>query len=94
MRCIEPSIAGKSRKSAVNPYVHMRSRLTARPRQRRDTGAVQDRGPYVPGRIVDLSPATAEKIGITRKEGVARVEVAPISVPLPDGRVKRDAGAN
>ena len=25
---------------------------------------IRDRGPYVPGRIVDLTPATAEKVGI------------------------------
>jgi rare lipoprotein A len=54
---------------------------------------IQDRGPYVRGRIVDLSPATAEEIGITRKEGVARVEVAPITVPQPDGQVKPGDGA-
>jgi rare lipoprotein A len=54
---------------------------------------IQDRGPYVPGRIVDLSPSTAEEIGLTRKEGVAPVEVAPIAVPLPDGRTKPGAGA-
>jgi len=47
--------------------------------------SIQDRGPYVTGRIVDLSPATARKIGITRDEGIAGVKVAPISVPLPDG---------
>ena len=45
------------------------------------TVTIQDRGPYVKGRIVDLSPATAEQIGITPKQGVAKVEVAPIAVP-------------
>ncbi|HYF42335.1 MAG TPA: septal ring lytic transglycosylase RlpA family protein [Ramlibacter sp.] len=54
---------------------------------------IQDRGPYVPGRIVDLSPATAEKIGLDKEEGLAPVEVAPIAVPLPDGGVKPGAGA-
>jgi rare lipoprotein A len=49
------------------------------------TVTIQDRGPYVKGRIVDLSPGTAEKIGITPKEGVTRVEVAPIAVPHEDG---------
>jgi rare lipoprotein A len=58
--------------------------------------AIQDRGPYVADRIVDLSPKIAEDIGI-KEQGVARVEVAPIAVPLPDGRVlmgdaSRDAG--
>jgi rare lipoprotein A len=49
---------------------------------------IQDRGPYVNGRIVDLSPSTAQQIGITRKDGVAKVVVAPIAVPLPNGDVK------
>jgi len=54
---------------------------------------IEDRGPYVKGRIVDLSPATAEQIGITPKEGIAKVEVAPITVPMPDGSVKAGAAA-
>jgi peptidoglycan lytic transglycosylase len=49
---------------------------------------IEDRGPYIKGRIVDLSPSTAYKIGISRRIGVAKVVVAPIKVPLPDGRVK------
>jgi rare lipoprotein A len=49
---------------------------------------IRDRGPYVMGRIVDLSPSTAREIGLDRKEGIAKVEVAPIEVPLADGTVK------
>jgi rare lipoprotein A len=52
---------------------------------------IQDRGPYVVGRIVDLSVSTARKIGITQHKGIATVTVAPISVPLPDGGTKRGA---
>jgi len=64
-----------------------------------DTGksafvTIQDRGPYVKGRIVDLSPSTAQEIGITQRQGVARVEVAPLAVPLPNGGVKLGAAAN
>lgn len=54
---------------------------------------IRDRGPYVPGRIIDLSPATAEDIGLTREEGVAPVVVAPIEVPMADGSVKAGEGA-
>lgn len=54
---------------------------------------IQDRGPHVPGRIVDLSPATAAQIGLSRQDGVAPVEVAPIAVPLADGGVKAGDGA-
>ena len=35
---------------------------------------VNDRGPFAPGRIIDLSPAAAERLGFTR-QGVARVRV-------------------
>jgi rare lipoprotein A len=55
---------------------------------------IEDRGPYVAGRIVDLSPATAREIGITPREGVTKVEVAPITVPLADGSVKLGAAAD
>ena len=54
---------------------------------------IQDRGPYVGGRIVDLSPATARQIGISKREGIAKVEVAPIAVPMPNGRIKLGAAA-
>jgi rare lipoprotein A len=52
---------------------------------------IRDRGPYIKGRIVDLSPATAKEIGIDHKNGVAKVEVAPIIVPLADGSLKLGA---
>jgi len=54
---------------------------------------VEDRGPYVNGRTVDLSKATAEQIGIGSREGVAPVIVAPIAVPQPDGTIKPGSGA-
>ena len=52
------------------------------------------RGPFVPGRIVDLSPDTAREIGISHRKGVALVVVAPIAVPQPDGGVKLGAAAH
>ena len=42
---------------------------------------IEDRGPHVRGRIVDLSPATAGKIGLDHKAGLARVEVRPLELP-------------
>ncbi|MGJ7507465.1 septal ring lytic transglycosylase RlpA family protein [Variovorax sp. GT1P44] len=45
---------------------------------------IQDRGPYVKGRIVDLSPATAREIGISQQDGVAQVEVTPLAIPQSD----------
>ena len=53
---------------------------------------IRDRGPFVDGRIVDLSPSTAENIGIDRKQGLAKVEVTPIEFPSADGTVKSSAG--
>jgi rare lipoprotein A len=45
---------------------------------------IQDRGPFVKGRIVDLSPATAREIGLSREDGLAQVEVTPLSMPQPE----------
>jgi rare lipoprotein A len=53
---------------------------------------IRDRGPYVAGRIVDLSPATAHEIGLDKRTGVTRVKVAPIAVPMPDGEIKLGDG--
>jgi len=55
---------------------------------------IEDRGPYVKDRIVDLSPSTAQKIGIDPKDGVAKVSVEPIAVPLPNGGTKAGAAHN
>jgi rare lipoprotein A len=54
---------------------------------------IEDRGPYAKGRLLDLSPSTARKIGITPKKGIGRVRVSPISVPMPDGRVAAGVAA-
>jgi rare lipoprotein A len=54
---------------------------------------IQDRGPYVKGRIIDLSPSTAREIGLVRQDGIATVVVAPIEVPLPEGGVKQGAAS-
>ena len=55
---------------------------------------IEDRGPYVDGRLVDLSPGTARKIGLTERKGITKVVVAPIVVPLPNGKVKVGAAAH
>lgn len=44
---------------------------------------INDRGPYIKGRIIDLSYAAAKSIGMT-KVGIAKVSVEVIS--LPSGR--------
>ena len=54
---------------------------------------IQDRGPHVKGRIIDLPPGKAKEIGLTSKKGVAKVAVEPVEVPLPDGGVKMGEAA-
>ena len=44
---------------------------------------IRDRGPYVKGRIIDVSPKVADKLDI-KEQGVAPVEVAPIEIPGRD----------
>ncbi|OYV67029.1 MAG: hypothetical protein B7Z59_06025 [Acidiphilium sp. 37-67-22] len=56
------------------------------------TITVDDRGPFVPSRMLDVSPAVAVRLGMLR-EGVARVLVEPIAIPEPDGKVRLGAGA-
>lgn len=45
---------------------------------------INDRGPYVHGRSIDLSRGAAQKIGIARK-GVARVKVKKLRTPTRAG---------
>lgn len=47
---------------------------------------INDRGPFVKGRKIDLSRAAARKIGISKKRGVARVKIVvakPRQKPTP-----------
>ena len=53
---------------------------------------IRDRGPYVKDRIVDVSPRTADKLGL-KEDGTAPVEVKPMEVPQPDGSMKPGAAA-
>lgn len=39
---------------------------------------INDRGPFIRGRIIDLSPAAAAHIGLTPKMGVTKVEVVRV----------------
>ena len=53
---------------------------------------IEDRGPYVNGRVVDLAPKVADELDLKQK-GVAQVVVKPVTLPQPDGSVKLGAGA-
>jgi len=51
---------------------------------------INDRGPYVKGRVIDLSKKAAEDIGITKEDGLApvRVEAKPSDQPSAEAREK------
>jgi rare lipoprotein A len=53
---------------------------------------IEDRGPYVRGRVVDLARRPARQLGIGR-QGTAPVVVKPITLPRQDGSVVLGAGA-
>lgn len=52
-------------------------RVTSAATGRSEVVTVTDRGPFVPGRLIDLSEGTAERLGIKRA-GLARVTVEPV----------------
>jgi rare lipoprotein A len=70
-----------------------RARVTNLDNGRTATVTIEDRGPYVKGRIVDLSPATAQQLGISRQQGVAPVALTPISVPSDSHTGDTDRGS-
>jgi rare lipoprotein A len=53
---------------------------------------VKDRGPYVDGRIIDVTPKTAEKLDM-KQDGVVEVAVTPLQLPpKPDLEAKPESG--
>ena len=48
---------------------------------------IRDRGPYVEGRVVDVTPKTAQELGF-KEDGVAPVVVKPIDIPDSGGPAK------
>jgi len=53
------------------------------------TVTITDRGPFTKARVIDLSKAAAEEIGITAREGLGMVLVRPLS-PSPAGANAHD----
>lgn len=41
-------------------------------------GVVVDRGPYIKGRIIDVTHGVASKLGLTKKQGITSVKVEVI----------------
>jgi rare lipoprotein A len=56
-----------------------RARVTNLRNGRSAEVVIRDRGPYVKGRIIDLTPETARTLGF--RSGVRRVEVTPLAGP-------------
>lgn len=50
---------------------------------------VNDRGPYVEGRIIDLSKKAAKEVGLTKQEGTAPVEVVARPSEQPTEELKQ-----
>ncbi|MGH7090420.1 MAG: septal ring lytic transglycosylase RlpA family protein [Stellaceae bacterium] len=44
---------------------------------------ITDRGPAVPGRVIDLSAQAAKKLGM-KKKGLAAVKIQPVPKPRPE----------
>ena len=61
------------------------ARVTNLENGRTATVKVEDRGPYVRNRVIDVSPRTAEELGM-KKAGRAPVRVTPVEVPDRDIR--------
>ena len=68
------------------------ARVKNRQSGRETTVRVEDRGPYVPGRILDVAPRAADDLGM-RQQGVAPGVVEPVAVRQPDGRGRPGAAA-
>ena len=77
-----------SRSLPLGTVTRVKNRRSGRER----TVRVEDRGPYVPGRILDVAPRAADDLDM-RRQGVAPVVVEPVAVPQPDGSVRPGAGA-
>jgi rare lipoprotein A len=83
--------------TAAHPYLPFGTSLTVTSNGRSVNVRVNDRGPFVAGRGLDLSVGAARAIGLT-SSGVAVVDVevakAPgVKAPVPDGETTEPAGS-
>ncbi len=63
------------------------ARVTNLESGRSATVKVEDRGPYAKNRVIDVSPRTADELGM-KQAGTAPVRVTPIEVPERDARAE------
>ncbi|EGV28745.1 rare lipoprotein A [Thiorhodococcus drewsii AZ1] len=85
-RTASGQVYNKNRLSAAHKTLPLGSkvRVTDTRTGRSVVVKVNDRGPFVKGRIIDLSRKAARELGIV-KRGVARVELKVLSVPSASG---------
>lgn len=67
------------------------ARVTNLQNGRSSTVRVEDRGPYARNRVIDVSPRTADELGM-KQAGRAPVRVTPIEVPQRNERPGRAEG--
>jgi len=81
-RAIDEALAGGSGFTAAHRSLPFGTRLlvTDLDNRRQVTVVVTDRGPLVPGRVIDLSPAAARRLRILRA-GLAKVRLKVLSEP-------------
>lgn len=72
--------AGKTTAASRTLPLGAKAQVVNKENGRAVTVTINDRGPYVGGRVVDVTPEAAEKLGMTH-DGVARVEVEPLAGP-------------
>jgi rare lipoprotein A (peptidoglycan hydrolase) len=79
---------------AAHPMLPMGSvvRVTRLDNDRSVVVEIVDRGPTVPGRVIDLSRRAAQELGMTER-GTARVKVEAYASDKPNEQVRRDLEA-
>lgn len=53
---------------------------------------INDRGPYISGRVIDLTPASAAAIGISRRQGLAHVRLLVRGHQKVSGKTPKRSG--
>jgi rare lipoprotein A len=81
-RAIDQALTGGSGLTAAHRSLPLGTRVlvTNVENGRQVTVVVTDRGPLVPGRVIDVSPKAARRLGILRG-GLARVRLKVLSEP-------------
>ncbi len=79
--------------TAAHKTLPLGTRLLVKHEGRGVSVEVTDRGPFTPGRDLDLSQAAAESIGLT-DAGVAPVEVSVVQSPVVEAPKLPETGGN